>query len=309
LRIAITGGAGFIGHNLALYLAERGYGIAVIDTSERATPTAVRRLRTAGIPIYRMDARDLGGSLSSIGDIDFIVHSAAYVSVEESLSKPELYFENNAMTTLSIARLCTEKRIPIIYFSSAAVYGEPLKLPIGEDHPLDPISPYGLSKLFGEEILKLYSKFGLKYTILRLFNVYGPGQSSSYAGVVSRFIESALKGSDLTVYGDGSQTRDFVHVRDVARAVELALEKQAYGEVLNIGSGRAISIRELAELMRRSICPGCQIVHKPARPGDIRHSCADISRAQKVLGYQPSISLEEGIRELAEFFRMEGSAF
>jgi len=199
LRIAITGGAGFIGHNLALYLSERGYEVAVIDTLERATPFAMRRLRSAGIPIYRINVRELRGSLSSVGYIDFIVHSAAYVSVEESLSNPELYFENNAMTTLSIARLCTEKGIPLVYFSSAAVYGEPSKLPVGEDHPLDPISPYGLSKLFGEEILKLYSKFGLKHTILRLFDVYGPGQSSSYAGVVSRFIESALKGSDLTV--------------------------------------------------------------------------------------------------------------
>jgi len=303
LRVAITGGAGFIGHNLALYLAGRGYSVTVIDTLERATPLAVKRLSEAGIPVLRVDARDLHGLLSIVRGVDYVVHSAAYVSVGESMEKPELYMDNNVQSTLSVARACLKAGVPVLYFSSAAVYGEPVKLPIPEDHPLKPLSPYGLSKLFGEEILELYSRQGLRYLTLRLFNVYGPGQSPSYAGVVSRFIECALRGSKLVIYGDGLQTRDFIHVVDVARAVELAIQRQVYGEVLNIGSGKPVSIRELAEVVRKHACPECPVEHQPPRPGEIRHSHADISRARRILGYQPTITLEEGVRELVEYYK------
>jgi len=296
--VVITGGAGFIGHNVALFLKERGHTVTLVDTLERASPLALERLRRAGLPVIRADVRSRAAVADVARGADLVVHAAAYVSVEESVEKPELYMENNVLGALSVARACLEAGVPLLYFSSASVYGEPQRLPIDESHPTKPLSPYGLSKLFGEQILELYRGQGLEYTIFRLFNVYGPGQTSSYAGVVTRFIERALAGEKLTIYGDGTQTRDFVHVTDVARAVELVLEKGASGEVFNIASGKPTTINELALLVRKLACPDCGVEYQPPRPGDIKHSYADISKARKTLGFEPKIGLEDGLRDL-----------
>jgi len=302
MKVVITGGAGFIGHNVALYFHSRGYNVAVIDSLERSSALALARLKDAEINVIK---RDVGSDDISdlVKDSDYVVHAAAYVSVEESFEKPELYIRNNVISTLRVAHLCLKMRRPLIYLSSAAVYGEPIKLPISETHPTSPTSPYGLSKLFGENIIELYSKYGLISTILRLFNVYGPGQNEAYAGVVSKFIIEALKNKKIIIYGDGEQTRDFIHVRDVARAIELVIEKSAFNEKFNIGSGRPVSIAELAKLVKEIVCPNCKIINKPPRVGDIRHSYADITKARKVLGFEPTVTLEDGIRELVELLK------
>lgn len=298
MRVVITGGAGFIGHNIALSLSEKGYDVVVIDTLERSSSFALQRLSEKGIPLIKGDVRDRALLKSQLSRGDIVIHAAAYISVEESTAKPEIYFENNVMGTLAVARACLESGAGMIYISSASVYGEPIQLPINEGHPTKPISPYGLTKLFGEEILELYRREGLDYTILRLFNVYGPGQSGAYAGVIIKFIDNALNGQSIVIYGDGSQTRDFVQVKDVAQAVELAIAREAFGEKLNIGSGKPTTINELAELVRRLACGSCKVEYRPPRPGDIKHSYADISKAKKLIGYNPKISLEEGIREI-----------
>ncbi len=305
-KVVITGGAGFIGHNVALLLASDGYEVIVVDTLERASRQSVEKLKAEGVPILQLDVRDRVAIERAIRGADFAVHAAAYVSVEESLEKPELYMENNVLGTLSVARACLEAGVPLLYLSSAAVYGDPEKLPIDESHPTKPLSPYGLSKLFGEEVLELYGRHGLEYVIFRLFNVYGPGQTSSYAGVITRFVERAVKRQALTIYGDGTQTRDFVHVRDVARAVELALKRKPFGEKINIASGRPVSINELALIVKRLACEDCRIEYAPPRPGDIKHSYADIRKAQSLLGFQPSISLEEGLRDLILSYMRHG---
>lgn len=304
----VTGGAGFIGHNTALYLAERGYEVLVVDSLERSTRLALERLSRSGIRVVRDDVRDPVFLTGYLENGDVVVHAAAYISVEESVASPERYLENNVLGTLNVARACLRKGASLVFLSSASVYGTPLKLPIGEDHPTKPLSPYGLSKLFGELLLELYGRDGLRYTILRLFNVYGPGQTGPYAGVISRFIESALKREKLVVFGDGTQTRDFVNVLDVARAVELAITSQVYGEVFNIGSGRATSINELASLVKSLLCGECSVEYKPPRPGDIKHSYADIRKVREKLGYNPRITLEEGLRELVKFYTAEGYA-
>ncbi|QOJ79344.1 SDR family NAD(P)-dependent oxidoreductase [Infirmifilum lucidum] len=296
--VIVTGGAGFIGHNVALFLATKGYEVIVVDTLERASRQSVEKLRARDLPILQLDVRDRAAIGKAIRGADFVVHAAAYVSVEESLEKPELYMENNVLGTLSVARACLEAGVPLVYLSSAAVYGDPERLPIDEGHPTKPLSPYGLSKLFGEEVLKLYGRYGLEYVVLRLFNVYGPGQTSSYAGVITRFVERAVRRQSLIIYGDGTQTRDFIHVGDVARAVGLALERKPFGEKINIASGRPVSINELASIVRRLACEECGVEYAPPRPGDIKHSYADIRKAQSLLGFQPSISLEDGLRDL-----------
>ncbi len=189
MRILITGGAGFIGHNLAIYLAERGFDVTVLDSLERSTEFAVNRLRERGIPIIKADIRNLG----DCGGFDVVVHAAAYVSVPESVVRPIDYIENNVVGTAKVAHECGRVSARIIYLSSAAVYGNPIKLPIPEDHPINPLSPYGLSKYLGELVIRNFSKvYGFRYVILRLFNVYGPGQNPAYAGVISSFIERAL---------------------------------------------------------------------------------------------------------------------
>jgi len=300
MRVIVTGGAGFIGHNIALYLYEKGFDVVVVDSFERASPIGVKRIVEAGLEIVKADVRNTEVVSRIVRDADFVIHTAAYVSVEESMSRPELYIENNVLSTLAVARICLEARVPVIYISSAAVYGEPIELPITESHPINPISPYGLSKLFGEQILDLYSRYGLESIILRLFNVYGIGQTGSYAGVITRFITNALRGEKLVIYGDGEQTRDFIHVRDVARAIELAIKRQVYGEKINIASGKPVTIKRLAEIIREIACRECPIEYQPPRLGDIRHSYADISKARRILGFEPSISLEEGIKELID---------
>jgi UDP-glucose 4-epimerase len=295
MRVLVTGGAGFIGHNVAIYLALRGYKVSVYDTLERSRADAVRKLMERGIPIYRKDVR----GEHSLSGYDVVIHCAAYVDVAESFAKPREYFENNVIGTASIAKAASDAGALFIYISSASVYGDPVKIPIPEDHPLRPISPYGASKAMGEQIVELYSSiYGLKHVILRLFNVYGPGQNPSYAGVISRFIESVKRGEPPRIYGDGSQTRDFIHIEDVARAIELVIEKKPAGYIFNIATGKQTSILELARLIIRIANAKSEPVFDKPRPGDIKHSCADISRARSIIGFEPRISLEEGIKGL-----------
>lgn len=189
----------------------------------------------------------------------------------------------------------------MVFLSSAAVYGDPVTLPVSEDHPLNPLSPYGLSKVFSEKVVEFFGRHGLRYTILRLFNVYGPSRrGSSYAGVIARFIDRVRQGLPPVVYGDGEQTRDFIHVLDVARFIELVVEKRLWGEVFNVATGKPTRIADLAKLIIELFNLGIEPLYSPPRAGDIRHSYADISKAVKLLGFNPSIELEEGLKQLIQ---------
>ncbi|MEM1607684.1 MAG: NAD-dependent epimerase/dehydratase family protein [Ignisphaera sp.] len=202
MRVLVTGGAGFVGHNLALYLAERGFDVVVLDSLERSTSFALERLRGRGIPILKVDARFFDG----YKNFDVVVHAAAYVSVSESIERPVEYLDNNALGTAKVAYNCARHGARLVYLSSAAVYGNSVRLPVPKDHPINPVSLYGFSKWLGELIVNhLNTVYGLRYVILRLFNVYGPGQNPSYAGVVASFLERALRGEPLIIYGDGGR--------------------------------------------------------------------------------------------------------
>lgn len=185
--------------------------------------------------------------------------------------------------------------------SSAAVYGNPVKLPIPEDHPVNPVSPYGSSKWLGELAVSHFgSVYGLRHVILRLFNVYGPGQNPSYAGVVASFLERALRGGPLVIYGDGEQTRDFIYVDDVSEVVLRIIEEDAFdGEVYNVGTGRPVTIRMLAEAVKRVVGRDPGVVYREPRPGDIRHSYADNTKLLK--RFRVSFTqLETGLRRTLE---------
>ena len=298
MRILITGGAGFIGHNLALYLARRGYTVVAFDNLENASSRALLKLEEAGIKLFKGDVRDKYLVRSTISEVDLVVHAAAYISVEESFEKPREYIDNNVGGTAVVAKTCLELSKPLIYISSAAVYGDPVELPIREEHPQNPLSPYGLSKLMGERVVEFYGRIGLKHVVIRPFNVYGPGQSSPYAGVITKFITMACRGEPLLIHGDGLQTRDFIHVDDFSKLVELVIEEKPYGQVFNAGSGVATRILDLAKLIIKLTNVNVEVKHTNPRPGDIRSSWADITKARVILGYKPMVTLEDGIKSV-----------
>lgn len=300
LRVLITGGAGFIGHNLAAYLKERGYDVVAFDSLERPAEGSVKRLEAAGVPLVRGDVRDTSALSKALKGCHAAVHCAAYIDVEESFRKPVAYLDNNVLGTASVAEACLRAGARrVVLLSSAAVYGDPEKLPVKESHPLRPLSPYGLSKLLAERVLEFYSaERGLEYVTLRLFNAYGPGQSGPYAGVIAKFVARARAGLPPVVFGDGEQTRDFVHVSDACRAVELALSTDKVGEVYNVGSGAAVKIKDLAKLVMEFAGLGGEPAYAPPKPGDVRRSCADITKARRLLGFAPMVRLEEGLKEL-----------
>jgi len=301
LRIMVTGAAGFIGHHIVEVLSEQGYSVVGVDTFIRSSPRAYRILEELDVKVHRVDVRNTWELAGLMKNVDAVVHAAALVSVEESFERPELYMDVNATGVASVSRAAMVRGVErIVYLSSAAVYGDPVKLPIREDHPLNPISIYGVSKTAGEMVLKsMAAKGGYNYVILRLFNVYGPGQERSpYAGVLTVFAKRALRGEPLIIYGDGEQTRDFIYVGDVADAVVKALETDNVNETYNIGSGVETRIKDLAELVIKAVGMDIGVEHAPPRKGDIRRSVAEISKSRLMLGYNPSIRLEDGVKRL-----------
>ncbi len=301
MKVVITGGAGFIGCNLAVFLRGRGYEVVCLDNFSRASENAVGTLEKLGVNLVKGDVRDYKVTSEVARGCDVVVHAAALIDAEESVKKPLLYLENNALGTAVVAKVCVDLAIPrLVYLSSAAVYGEPARLPVSESHPLNPVSPYGLSKLMGERVIKHFSSlYGLRYVILRLFNVYGFRQhGGSYSGVIARFVERVRRGKPPIIYGDGRQTRDFIHVRDVCRVVEKVLKTEYVNEVFNVGFGKPVKIEDLARLILRLSGLNLEPVHVPPRPGDVRHSYADITKARQLLGFKPKIDLEEGVKEL-----------
>ena len=304
MRVLVTGAAGFIGFRIAREAVREGHEVIAIDNLERGDPRKAELLSDIGCKFLRLDVRDLERIAASVGNVDAVIHCAALVSVEESFRRPLVYESVNVGGTVATLELAVRVGArKYIYLSSAAVYGDPVYLPIDESHPTRPKSPYGASKLAGEFFVTAYAKsYGVRTAILRLFNVYGPGQNPEYAGVITRFIEKVKMGRPPVIFGDGEQIRDFVHVADVAKAVLLSLEVNAHENplVVNIASGRPVSILTLANLIVSLAGLKLKPQHAPPRPGDIRHSYADIERAQEVLGWTPTIGLEEGLRELLD---------
>jgi UDP-glucose 4-epimerase len=299
VKVLVTGGAGFIGHNAAMFLKERGYEVFVLDNLKRAADFALKRLEMCNIPVLKGDVLNAKALKAAVKGVDVVVHAAAFINVEESVRKPAMYFKNNVAGTASVADACLRGGVRLlIYLSSAAVYGDPVALPINESHPTRPISPYGLTKLMGEEAVRFYSQRGLKYAVLRLFNVYGLGQTGAYAGVITRFVGRVCAGKPPIIYGDGMQTRDFIHVRDVARAVGLCMESGVRNETFNIASGKPTTISGLAELIMKMANLHLKPVHARRRQVDIKHSYADITKAERILGFKPQISFENGLSEL-----------
>jgi UDP-glucose 4-epimerase len=240
-----------------------------------------------------------------VKDVDAVLHHAALVSITESIRNPILVNDVNVNGTLNLLKASVDSRVRrFIYASSAAVYGNPEALPVKENCSLKPISPYGASKLAAENYVNVFNQvFGIETVCLRYFNVYGPRQAfGDYAGVITKFVNSLAKDLPLVIFGDGKQTRDFVHVQDVVEANILALDnKEVSGETFNVGTGVATTLNQLATMLLRAANKNSlKLRHTEPRRGDIQSSVADISEARKRLSYKPIIQLKSGLEELVK---------
>ncbi|MCX8169161.1 MAG: NAD-dependent epimerase/dehydratase family protein [Candidatus Methanomethylicia archaeon] len=310
MKILITGGAGFIGSHLVDRLVKDGFDVYVIDNLFSGCLDNISLHIDSGLKFFNFDISsiDILHKLSNIV-VDVIVHLAALISVEESNIMPIKYHQVNVMGTLNILEFA--RRIGVkkfIFISSAAVYGDPLFLPINELHPLNPKSIYAASKIESEILVDVYSKlYGFKAVSLRLFNVYGPRQRlNSYSGVIRIFLNNALKGLPLTIYGDGEQTRDFIYVDDVIDAIMLFIDNNDFiFNVYNVGTGKPTRIIDLAKIVMELI-GGVELKFEKSRIGDIRFSYADISRIVNEFNFRCKIDLREGLKRTLNYLKSYG---
>jgi nucleoside-diphosphate-sugar epimerase len=304
MRFLVTGGAGFIGSQIVEELLRRNHRVCVLDNFSTGKRENLAFAAThPEIQIIEGDIRQRDALADAMSGVDGVFHEAALVSVPASVERPDLSFEINAGGTFNVfeaARKAGVRRV--VCASSAAVYGDNDALPLLETAVPRPLSPYGLDKLYGERLASLYqSLYGLETIALRYFNVFGPRQdpSSPYSGVISIFVDKLHSGSVPTIFGDGEQTRDFVYISDVVEANLKAMFADYRGfRVFNVGSGRRTSLNELFSELRLLIPSAVTPRYAEPRPGDIRHSLADISLIRQELGYTPVVTVAEGLRLL-----------
>jgi UDP-glucose 4-epimerase len=301
-KYLVTGGAGFIGSTIVRALLEQGDFVRILDNFSTGKRENVEGLK---VEMLEGDLRDPSAVAEAVADIDVIFHEAAFVSVPQSMDDPLPCFEINQRGTeilLEAARKADVKRV--VLASSAAVYGDLETMPLEEDFPLRPLSPYAVSKRVDELYAELYTRsFGLDVVALRYFNVYGPRQrpDSMYAAAVPIFARRLLDGKPITIYGDGGQTRDLVYVGDVVRANILASEHPAApGQVFNICSGDEIRVIDLVEVLMDLFPNAPAPEFAPARPGDIYRSLGNPAKAEKILGFKAQTSLEYGLQAVVE---------
>jgi nucleoside-diphosphate-sugar epimerase len=289
----VTGGAGFIGSHLTDALIGQGFRVRVLDNFA----TGRREHVNPAAELIEADIRDLASIAKTLGGVDCVFHTAALPRVPLSIEKPIETHMTNVVGTLNVLVAARDAGVRrVINSGSSSVYGDQAKLPLSEDMAPNPLSPYALQKLVGEQYARLFhGLFGMQTLTLRYFNVYGARMASegAYVTVIGVFLRARREGRPLTIHGDGEQTRDFTHVSDVVRANLLAMDSLiADGRALNIGYGRNTSVNRIAATI------GGATASLPPRPGDVRHTLADVSQAAQILGWQPQVPIEQGLSEL-----------
>ena len=307
-EVLVTGGAGFIGSHLVDRLLDEGFRVRVVDNlSTGEKKNLAQHHGKKSFQFIEGDIRNFDLVKKIVKGIDAVFHEAALVSVTRSVENPLLSNEINVTGTLNLLKACVDAQVKrFVYASSCSVYGDTETLPNHENLAPIPLSPYAVSKVAAENYVKVFHDvYGLETVSLRYFNVYGSRQKyGPYSGVISTVINRLLENKHLIIYGDGRQSRDFVNVKDVVEANMLALsKKKAVGEVFNISKGEVITINKLAETIQKIMGkPSLKPVYSELRPGDLRHSYADICKARKNLGYEPKIQLEKGLSELVNWY-------
>ncbi len=305
----VTGAAGFIGSHLVDLLLDKGYSVIGIDNLRTGKMQNLGRARKHdNFRFLKLDICNRKFPDAVHEDVEIVFHLAAISSVKLSVENPILVNDTNVHGTinaLELARNCNAERF--VLSSSAAVYGTPVTLPTNEDAPLDPLSPYAASKISAELYCTSYKNlYGLPTTIFRYFNVFGPRQEDSeYSGVISIFINQALRNENITIDGDGSQTRSFIYVGDVARATHLGAQlEDSSSPILNLSGPESISILRLAHLVKDSVLNSTSdIVHRDAREGDVKDSIGSMERTSHVLGFSPIISFTDGLDRTVAWYR------
>src|SRR5215213_9136332 len=302
----VTGGAGFIGSHLSEELVRRGHQVRVADsliTGKRSNLDHV-----PGVEFMEGDLAELEFAKKAAEGCDYVLHQAAIPSVPRSVKDPITSNRANVDATLNMlvaARDAGLKRL--VFAASSSAYGDTPTLPKHEQMPTNPLSPYALQKVIGEQYLQMFTKlYGLETVSTRYFNVFGPRQdpSSPYSGVISVFATALLENRSPTIFGDGNQTRDFTYVANVVDGVLRACEAAgASGEVINVATGGRISLNQLFEEMRKIVGADVKPVYAETRAGDVRDSQADIGKARRILGYEPTVPFQQGLEKTVEWFR------
>ena len=304
-KVLVTGGAGFIGSNLVAELIREGNDVTVLDNFTTGFRSNLDPMPM--VHIVEGDVRDRNEVEEAMQGVEVVFHLAASVGNKRSIDDPVTDAAVNVLGTVNILEAARKHGVrKIITSSSAGIFGELKTLPIKEDHPVEPDSPYGCTKLCEEKLCLAYSKlYPIDVICLRYFNVYGPNQRyDAYGNAIPIFVFRMLRGETLYIYGDGEQTRDFVHVIDVVRANILAADSHGVSGAFNIASGTSITVNSLVSLITKDQNSLSGIEHTDKRPGDVLHSLADITLANKTFGYAPVISISEGIESYIEWAKL-----
>ena len=288
----ITGGAGFIGSHIAEQLVISGHNVTIIDNQSNGKKENLSAIMDK-IKFINGDIRDYNLLKKTLKNIDGVFHQAALASVQESFSKEQEYNDVNVQGTENIFKLANEFNFKVVYASSSSIYGNPKKIPIVEKDEKNPINPYAVTKLDDEKLAIKYAKMGVRIIGLRYFNVFGEKQSSTYAGVIKKFVKKVRNNEAPIINGDGQQTRDFVYVGDVVNANILAMNSNIAHEFFNIGTATTITILELANLIIKSFNFYLYPIHGPELPGDVKITKADIGLVQNMLNWKPETRIEK----------------
>lgn len=308
MRYLVTGGAGFIGSHLVDHLTRRGDDVVVLDDFSTGRRENLEPSRQA-IELIEGTLLDAAVCARAVDGVDYVLHQAAVPSVPRSIANPRGTHDACATGTLNLLLAARDAKVKrFVYAASSSAYGNTEELPKREDMLPRPLSPYAVAKYAGEGYCRAFHvAFGLRTVALRYFNVFGPRQdpNSQYAAVIAKFISSALRTTPPTIYGDGSQTRDFTFVANVIEANLLACEApaEADGEVFNVGCGERVTLNELWRRVQRLCGSNVEPVYAPRRTGDVRDSLASLDKIGRVLGYRPIVDLDEGLKQTVNFFR------
>lgn len=315
MEILVTGGAGFIGGNIAEALIRDGHNVTVVDNFDPFYDVGIKQKtvercetvdkKTDGAyTLVRGDIRDAGLIGDLVSDVEVVIHQAAQAGVRNSVKNPRGITQTNVGGTVNILQSAVDADVErVILASSSSVYGKPVYLPYDEEHPNEPVSPYGVSKLAQEHYARVFQELhSLSTVCLRYFTVYGPRMRPNMA--ISNFVSRCANGEPPIIYGDGKQTRDFTYVDDVVEANRTLLETDtADGEILNIGSTDNITITRLAKEVRDQLAPELDIVYEDAREADAEHTHANVSKARGLIDYEPTYNIDNGVELFIEWYQ------
>jgi UDP-glucose 4-epimerase len=301
MKFAVTGGAGFVGNNIVKLLISKGHNVVVIDNLHTGKKENLQEV-IEKIEFHNTDIRNFSELELILKNVDGIFHEAALTIVQESFQKEKEYYDVNVKGTENIFKIAKKFKKKVVYASSSSIYGNTKEIPIKENFERKPINPYGQTKLEDEFLAEKYTKEGVSIIGLRYFNIFGKGQTGSYAGVITQFIRKLKENKSPIIFGDGSQIRDFIHVSDIAKANLSAMLSETNSGFFNIGTGIPIKIEDLARMMIRVCEKDFEPIFQNALEGDVKRSQSNIELAKKMINWKSKIGLEVGLKEFVKHY-------